>query len=380
MSLPPFAPFPDVKSRQTISAEDWAAFLDSWTTLADLYLGLDDQHFHSSASDDSSVTKFITSFYHELAISDSWATQVPQLRKKCFLLLHRILSGDQVPVSLLNWSVLADACRCLSKSTQFRALLDSLWRRKAAAIETSLQLAKNSLIRNLETKRPEEAEGTLNRIAPLLKTCSDAGTYMLTGSDFLDSLCNAYPKTSEPFQQKLTATAYFGLITLLEGPKPTFSVLSDHLYSLKANGEQLSKSGTSHKSLIADLVTNTPLLHKIREKASVPEATRLKNFAASLGAFQQPSVARPKRRVKRKIDKGKEKAAESSYGHGVSMDIHVHRMSMISQIQDLFPDLGSAFVAKLLHEYSDNVENVISHLLEDSLPPHLADADRSEQL
>ena len=55
-------------------------------------------------------------------------------------------------------------------------------------------------------------------------------------------------------------------------------------------------------------------------------------------------------------------------------------MSVITQVQDLFPDLGAGFVVKLLDEYNDNAEKVIAHLLEDSLPPHLTEADRSEQL
>jgi len=55
-------------------------------------------------------------------------------------------------------------------------------------------------------------------------------------------------------------------------------------------------------------------------------------------------------------------------------------MSMITQIQDLFPDLGSGFVHKLLNEYNDNIEQVTAHLLEDDLPPHLQSLDRTETL
>jgi len=55
-------------------------------------------------------------------------------------------------------------------------------------------------------------------------------------------------------------------------------------------------------------------------------------------------------------------------------------MSFITQVQDLFPDLGSGFVVKLLDEYNDDVEQVTAHLLDDSLPPHLKAADRSEQM
>jgi activating signal cointegrator complex subunit 2 len=55
-------------------------------------------------------------------------------------------------------------------------------------------------------------------------------------------------------------------------------------------------------------------------------------------------------------------------------------MSIISQIQDLFPDLGASFIVKCLDEYNDDIEQVTAHLLEDSLSPYLSEADRSEKL
>jgi activating signal cointegrator complex subunit 2 len=221
----------------------------------------------------------------------------------------------------------------------------------------------------------------MNRIAPLLKASPDASIYMLTGSDFLDSLYSAYPKVPQSMQKKLVTTAYLGLTATLEGAKPNYSLLSDHLYSLKSSEEQAQKKEPGKKTLVADLVTNTPLLEKIRDRAIAPEASRVKNTAASFSVFRQSSVARPKRLVRRKVDKGKSKAEEHEHGHGAfTGEIHVHRMSVVTQIQDLFPDLGAGFVVKLLDEYNDNVEEVTAHLLEDSLPPHLAEADRSEQL
>lgn len=381
MSLPQFAQFPDVKVRQNILSAEWTASLDTWVSLAELHLRFEDEIFRNSVfQDGSSLTAFLISFFRELANDDSIISQTPLLRKKCFFLLHRIYSGDQIPADILDWQVLSDACRVYSKSAHFRTLLEALWKRKAAAIEKGLQPAKSSLIKALDSKTPEDAERTLNRIVPLLRLSPGAGIYMLTGFDFLDSLCNAYPKVSPALQAKLTTIAYIGLVSLLEGEKPNMSLLSDHLYSLKANGEQQRKTSTAQQSLIADLVTNTHLLYRIRDKATALENTRVRNFAASLSSFQNSSAARPKKFVRRKVDKGKSKASDEEYGHGASGEIHVHQMSLISQIQDLFPDLGSGFVANLLRHYNNNIEEITANLLEDSLPPQLANADRSEQL
>ncbi|KAF2849408.1 hypothetical protein T440DRAFT_469499 [Plenodomus tracheiphilus IPT5] len=381
MSLPHFAPYPAAKVRQSIQPQEWQLYLDSWSSLADLYLRLGDQQFSSAVKDEDSLTSFLLSFCHESANDDPLAAQVITLRKKTFFLLHRMFSLENVDTNLLSWPCLSDICQVYPKSKQIHTLLQSLWAQRGGVIEKSLQAAKNSLIHNLESKRPEEAEGTLDRLAPLLKVSPDASVYMLTGSDFLDSLLAAYPNVPQPMQKKLVTVAYLGLTAALEGSKPNYSLLSDHLYSLKSSEEQAQKKEPGRKTLVADLVTNTPILEKIREKAVAPEASRVKNTAASLTAFRQAGVARPKRIIRRKVDKGKGTVTQDDYGHGAfNNEIHVHRMSMITQLQDLFPDLGAGFIIKLLDEYGENVEQVTAHLLEDSLPPHLADADRSEQL
>lgn len=381
MSLPHLAPFPDAKVRSGIQPQEWQLYLESWASLTELYLRLGDVDFKTAAVKEEALIPFILSFYHELANDDNLAMKVTPLRKSGFILLHRLYSLDHPPPDLLNWPVLSHTCHAYSKNQQFHTLLQRLWQRKGCAIEKSLSIAKNSLTRNLDSKRPEEAESTLNRLAPLLKVSSDASTYMLTGSDFLDSLSSAYSKVPETMQKKLVTIAYLGLVATLDDSKPNYSLLSDHLYSLKSSEEQAQKQEPSARTLVVDLVTNTPLLDKIRDKATAPEAIRVKNTAAALSAFRQAGASRRKKLVRRKVDKGKSSITEADFNRGaVSSDIHVHRMSMISQIQDLFPDLGAGFIVKLLDEYNENIEQIIAHLLEDSLPPHLADGDRSEKL
>lgn len=380
MSVPPFAPFPAAQVRQNILPAEWSMYLDSWTALTELYLRLPDQDFFSTLLEPGTLTNFLISFFHELAQHPSLAPTVVTLRKKCFFLLHRICSQDDIPANLLHWQVLADICHVFLKSDQLRGLLQSMWKRKGGVIEKTLQTAKTSVIRSLESKSPENAADTLNKLGPLLKLSPDAGVFMLTGSDLLDSLSSAYAKTPPDFQKKLVTTTYLGLNALLEVSKPNYSLLSDHLYSLRTAAEQERKTDAAKRIFLADLVTNTPLLNKIRDSATSSEGARVKNIAASLSAFQQSSIARPKKLVRRKVDKGKGKANEDEYGHGTFGEVHIHRMSLISQIQDLFPELGSGFLVKLLDEYNDSVEEVTAHLLEDSLPPHLANADRTQQL
>ncbi|KAH8724664.1 hypothetical protein GQ44DRAFT_772995 [Phaeosphaeriaceae sp. PMI808] len=384
MHLPYFAPFPNATIRQNIPPEEWQLSLDSWASLATLYLRLADHEFSSSISENDTLTPFLLSFFHELAIgSDGIDPKIQLLRRQCFFLLHRLFSIDIMSDNLLHWSALGDFCHAFPRSEQFRVSLQNLWAQKAGAIEKSLQTAKTSLTKNLESKRPEEAETTLDRIAPLLRVSRDASIYMLTGSDFLDALYVAYPKVLPPMKRKLVIIAYLGLIAALEGPKPNYSLLSDHLYGLKSNEEQEQKQEPGRKTLVADLVTNTPFLEKVRNQDTTSEATRVKNTATLFNAFRQPNIARPKKLVRRKIDKEKNKIENEKVGvsyNEVFGDMHVHRMSMITQIQDLFPDLGAGFIVKLLDEYEENIEQVTAHLLDDSLPVYLAKSDHNEKL
>jgi hypothetical protein len=380
MLAPTFAPFPQADVRRSILPREWEIYLESWTSLAELYLRLNERDFVSALTGGNSLTNFINSFFHQLAKDDSLDPEVAGLRRKCFLLIHRIYSGNYVPIPLLNWLALSDICHAFPKSEKFRALVQGLWKRKGGILEHTLQDAKYLLIKQLESKTPEDADPMLYSLAPLLRISPDAGIYLLTGSDFLDSLSSAYPKVPPSVQKKLIGVAYIGLVSLLEGPKPNYSLLSDHLYSLKNTGEKEQGADPTKKTFLADLVTNTPLLSKIHDGISTPEGQRVKNMAASLSVFRQSTFARPKKLIRRKVEKGKGKAISNDFDHGTFGEIHIHRMSLVSQIQDLFPDLGSAFVVKLLDEYNENIEEVTGHLLEDSLPPRLANANRGEQL
>ncbi|KAF2743657.1 hypothetical protein M011DRAFT_215724 [Sporormia fimetaria CBS 119925] len=382
MEIPPFAPFPRSEVRERILPRDWSAYLESWNALAELYLRVSAEEFASNLKKSNSLPDFLISFYHESANDPKLAPAVGSLRKRCLLLLHRIWHSKQVPESLLDWTFISNVSRCYPKSALWRDLLQDVRRQAGEPVVMNLSGDKADLIQALDNDKPADAEPVLDRLVILIRSSPDAGIFLLIGSDFLDSLVRAYSCSwaSSSLRKKLVTIAYLGFTAMLDASKPNFSLLSDHLYTIKNDAEQAKKSGTAEKTFLADLVTNTPLLDKIREKATSPEASRVKNLAASLSEYQQSNGTRPKKLVRRKVDKGKGKAKDDEYGHGAFGEVHVHRMSLITQVQDLFPDLGSAFIVKLLDEYGDNVETVISHLLEDSLPPHLAQADRTEQL
>ncbi|TID14009.1 hypothetical protein E6O75_ATG07241 [Venturia nashicola] len=367
-SLPPFAPFPPPSFRRELVPEEWAACLDSWVTLAQAHLRLPDAAFSSAVETQASRLESFLESYFEESSNLSTGAESP-LRKEAFLLVHRTLSLTSPPLSLLKQPFLSNLCRTYPKSHELHKLLSCLWKRKGFEIEKDLQRSKGILIKELDSGKVEFVEASMRRLAPLLHCSPDAATFFMIGSDLLDSINAVFPKTSPTTQRSLAMFTYLGLASLISGEKPNLSLLSDHLYSLKSS----SNSKPGQNSMLSELASNTPLLDKVKVSSTRDAAGKARKIENFLDEFRS---SKPKKPIRRKIDKGKERITEVS----AQGELHMHRMSLVTQVQDLFPDLGSGFITKLLDEYTENVEQVISHLLEDSLPPHLQSLDRSSRL
>ncbi|KAF8866199.1 activating signal cointegrator 1 complex subunit 2 [Acephala macrosclerotiorum] len=388
-NLPPLVPFPEAAWRNHIVPEEWEACLDAWITLAGAHLLLSTSDFLRTSCKDDSIPPFLTSYATENALSHDILTANPakskKMRKQCYLLSRRLLESDNPPETLLQWQFLSDLSKIYGKNHggQVVALV---WKRHLASLEASVAALKSSLIKELDAGLKGDlktSEASLKRLNHLLHASPQTAAFFMAGSDFLDSLISCYKLMNPPLRKAIISTTYLCVIGLTEGEKPNFSSLVDQLYSLKAAAEAHKTGPTNvNDSMVAELVTATPVLKQVQQRieSSGSSSSRAKSVITVLEGFKKAGGSgRPKNLVKRKVNKGKGIALDE-YGHGSHGQIHVHMMSLISQVQDLFPDLGSAFVVKLLDEYSDDVEQVIAHLLEDSLPDHLQKADRSETL
>lgn len=366
--LPQFAPFPPPSFRREIVPEEWAACLDSWVTLAQAHLRLPNPDFSGTVeSEASGLVSFLVTYFEESSNPSNAAESA--LRKEAFLLVHRTLSLASPPLPLLKQSFLSNLCRTYPKSHELQKLLSSLWKRKGVEVEKDLQRSKGILIKELDSGKIDFVEANMKGLAPLLHNSLDAATFFMIGSDLLDSINAVFPKTSPTIQRTLTMFTYLGLASLASGEKPNLSLLSDHLYSLKSS----SSSKSVLKSLLSELASNTPLFDKVKAPSTGDAAGKARKIQQFLDEFR---ASKPKKPIRRKIEKGKERITEVS-AHG---EMHMHRLSLVTQVQDLFPELGSGFITKLLDEYAEDVEQVIAHLLEDSLPLHLQSLDRSSQL
>ncbi|KAG6353395.1 hypothetical protein INS49_007477 [Diaporthe citri] len=386
--LPPFAPFPTAAWKELLSIDEWNASLGAWISLAEAHLALSDADFSKQTLADESASQFLASFIREVASHGSalLGTSAPArlLLKDCFLLASRALRSSSPPVAMLQWEFLSDLSHVYSKK-RATGVLSSLPASSQDTVEAFLGPLKKFLIKNLDNGLSgdlKSVEGCLRRLSHLISASPSAASFFLAGSEFLDGLIACYRIMNPPLRKVIITTTYLSLMGLVESSPPKLSLLTDQLYSLKTAAEDHKAGPTgANDSLVPELVSTTPLLQQIEHRltASGTENTRTKNMIIDLGAFRKPGASmKPKRLVRRRIDKGKGIALDDH--EAMSGDVHVHRMSQITQVQDLFPELGSGFVSKLLDEYGDDTEQVIAHLLEDSLPPHLSGADRAEQL
>ncbi|CZT01731.1 probable CUE3 Meiotic induced gene, protein has a CUE domain that binds ubiquitin [Rhynchosporium graminicola] len=385
-SIPKFVPFPEAAWRNHIVPEEWEACLDAWVALAGAHLSLPASEFARSSAKDGSLPTFLLSYASETALShdvspSSHVHKEKQLRKLSFMLSSRLLDSEHPPEPVLSWEFLADLSKIYGQSNGGK-LASLVWTKNSSSLETSLASLKTFLIKEMEAGLKGDLKAVelrLKRLDYLLHASPPTAAFFMAGSDFVDSLISCYKIMNPPLRKVIVSTLYLCLIGLTEGEKPNFSSLVDQLYSLKAAADAHKAGPTNfNDSLVAEIVTVTPVLKQVQQRidASGSGSVRAKSILKSLAEFKKPTSGRPVRVTKKKVNKGKGIAVDVS-GHE---HIHVHRMSLVSQVQDLFPDLGSGFVVKLLDEYGENVEEVIGHLLEGSLPPHLEDADRSEEL
>ncbi|KAL8831232.1 MAG: hypothetical protein Q9191_000979 [Dirinaria sp. TL-2023a] len=380
MSLPSFARYPPTNLLKQLLPEELEACFDSWLLLIRQYLLLPQNIFVSKVRKDTSLTDFLVSYMREMSTSAygqaNYTEKGRELRSKAFLLAHRTLTDvANVPSQLLDVAFAEDLCVLYGKSTALKALLGKVWGAvDMEAVSPSFASRKMSLIEALDASRKKPApkvDAMLLRTVAILKTSFYYAQFLMAGSDFIDALNTTYSHVAEDLQKKIVTTAYLCLISLLEPAKPRVSTLIDQMYGLKSNA--------SGNSLLEALCSSTPFLSRVRSQLSGPDAARAQPLMAQLDVFENRLDGKLKKITKSKVDKGKAKSSEA-FGHGALGNVHVHRSSQISQLQDLFPNLGTAFIIKLLDEYDDDPEQVTAHLLDDILPPHLKEADRTEDI
>jgi activating signal cointegrator complex subunit 2 len=369
--IPAFVPFPEAELRHRIAQSEWRESLNVWIVLAEAVLSLPDKPFETVIRNkEQGVIQFCISYVHEHSISSKSLLNSPEstkLHKTVYLLCHRSLLSSAPDQSILSWTFLSDLCLVFAQTSSLKNLLSAVWKSNQTVIQKQLETIRQDLIPQIN--KTTEFGSKLKPLTYLIRILPPAGQTFAVGSDLLDSLVKVYSSLDTDTQKTVIAFVYFVLLSLMKTDRPNHTLLSTHLYTLRVDAQQQTVSKTP--SLLSTLVSDTNFLKQLSMHSSDSESEQApQDLAKPLLQFQ---IKRPKQHRK---SKGRVEAASNRFEES----IHIHKMSLIIQVQDLFPDLGSGYVAKLLDFYNENIEQVTEHLLDDSLPPHLASADRSEQL
>lgn len=377
-TLPPLAPYPQSAWQRRLSSHEWEALIDAWLRISHAYLALEDQELATAGE---SAVAFVSTFVDEAAASPSPAPGAVRLLKPVFHLTSRLVALEGPPQQLLQHGFLSRLARIYPK-TRVAPLIAKVFTQHAARVEASLASLKKLLVPHLESGIKGHlalVESELSRVNPLLHASPHACAFLLAGSDFFDGLVTCFRVMNPPLRSAIIATTYLCLVGLAEAEHPRWAMLSDQLFTLKSTADSHRQGPlNANDSLVAELVSATPLLKLLLRRAEASNAApdSLKKRITALEPFRKGATLRPRRLIKRKVGKGKARATENE----LHAEMHMHRMSQITQVQDLFPDLGAGFVSKCLDEFGHDVEQVVANLLSETLPPHLGSADRKEPL
>ncbi|EXJ89969.1 hypothetical protein A1O3_03036 [Capronia epimyces CBS 606.96] len=385
--LPPLAAYPDPNVRASVPPAEWDACLDSWLVSIEVRLRLQERHFSEfKLSQHASGTAFLKSLL-SASRDGGPASSMPQkerlLLKRAYMLLRRLLLVTKVPFDYGDAELLDLLCLASLRYASvgdWRTTARTLWKRNTTQVANAVEGWKKTSLGRLSSQ--PDAEWFLEpcrRFNALLKISPDSGLILMTGSDYLESLMEAYSNlqsnpNSAGAQRALTEHIFYCLRSLMSDNLPRGSLLLDHLYYMKSEADRTAKSKPGQPTLCSSLVCTTSFLRHLAADDSINTGKRGQALIDSLTTYRQntahlhPLVGPSKR----KVVKGKGKA-------DVHDEIHVHRASQISQVHDLFPDLSSHYVHRLLDHFDDDTEAVIAALLEpESLPPNLHEPDSSD--
>lgn len=387
MEFPLLVPVPPTPVRNLIPNEEWEAILDAWILLTQVRLQSSRHDLEQCAHANGFDYPFLSSFV--AAMNDARlhhaGQKARQLGRSTFLLARRyFLEVQPMLDDLLDWRFLGDLSVCYHSNNALKELLSEAWSRYHEKISLSAESGKGSILKRLSASGPVASNliADLRRITVLASALPAVGHILMTGSDFLDALYDAYRSRtgnndSDAICSAVVANTYVGLTSLLKGPKPNMSLLLDHLFTLKVASGVGATAPKKHPNLLSDLICSTDMLSRMDRYLTSAPQKRGQDLVRDLRSYQQEmkDLHHRHQRHKRK-EKGKGRISSTV----VLGELHAHKLSLVTEIQDLFPDLGGGYVVRLLDCYGDNTETVIAHLLDDSLPSELKTLDTTEPL
>lgn len=379
MLLPSFAPFPPVDVLKQLLPDELEACLGAWTLLAHGYLLLPQVMFSKKVAEEPSVTEFLVSYMSENLQVDTYLLNAPKvraLRSNVFRLTHRtFMESAAIPSQLLeyvfleNLSVLYGAPNLHGHNPNLSDMIIKAWDVSSSDdAPPSFAKQRASLIRALNTSKQDiltELDELFIRTACVLSVSYQYGQYLTVGSDFLDAL-SGYFQSNARVQKGIVIVAHLCLTSLIHPKKPMFSTLIDHLYAMK--------SSPAGKSMLQTLCSTTSFLRKLRHSLSGAEAARAQPLMDELRTFKIDVKGKGKA-TDRKVPKHRKARRISSSDERFAQEME--RITLVTQIKDLFPELDTHVINDLLHKNNGDMERVTAHILDGSLGAHAAQPEKT---
>lgn len=367
----PIASFPSKTIRYQISADDWSFYINSVTEVVQSWLSYSSESLSSVVKSNSSIVPFLASFFSELTKA-SWddsyiySPQTLALRQKCLLFSYRVLYLTTVPLSSLGLKFISQLCSILSKKNSLIRLFRDAFQKRYTELEDFVHELKTYVLRQLASPQHCEVRSISSNLSIMCFSLPMAGVFMMTGSEMLDITVEHYGRMSADLRLSIITLFFISLRSLVESDKPNYSLFFDHLYSLTNSAK--TSSGT--KEVLADLVKMTPLKQLIREVKYAKNVDRATNLLVHLQPFDEVFKCRVlsgnKEKTKDTLDRSKRELDLNN-----SAIKNPYRMNLASQVEDLFPDVETSVVLKLLEDFEDDLEAVTAHILE--APENLKD-------
>ena len=206
--LPPLAPFPGRSIISSVLPEEWQACLDAWIFAVEFRLRLLPDHFrHFELSSNASGMPFLLSYYrqwdYDPKVDISYRpkdVKELKLHRQCFLLARRLVIETDLPYDCSQqdfFALIANISLALGANPSWKETLKMAWKRPKDQITAAIEMCKNPLIRELSSRWPSPPDTVLldlRRATALTKALPEAGEFLMTGSDYLDSLATGYPR------------------------------------------------------------------------------------------------------------------------------------------------------------------------------------------
>lgn len=389
-SVPILPEYPTQSFILKMQPQEWQACLELWIYGVEYRLRLSQEGFrYLSTADGSSGYPFLLSYLRSASETGNIDVSHPgdldaKLRKYCHLLLRRLsLEGSmlhEIPAPQL-YEVFTLGSTIFRRIPKWPETLRLCMRRAPKEVKAAYEAGLRSIEQALSSPDPLSPMtfSRMRKATNLITATPEAGVVFMTGNDYLETVTQCYngamvKPPAEKVANFVTEHTYICLRSLMKEPVK-MSMLLDHLYSLKATTDASTKASPSQPTLLSSLVCLTTLLRHLEISLGNTPNARGQKMLASLQDYRQMTHnLHPQNLRSRPVErKGKERV-------GMDTEMHMHKASQISQIHDLFPDLPTPYVLRLLDHYSDNVEMIIGALLEpDSLPSKLSEPTKEDE-